>query len=67
MLPNEEGFLHPVINQEQCVDCGLCAKVCPVNTPVLKKEPQSAFCGWSNDENTRMTSSSVELLPNWRN
>lgn len=58
MLPNEEGFLHPVINQEQCVDCGLCAKVCPVNTPVLKKEPQSAFCGWSNDENTRMTSSS---------
>lgn len=30
ILPNEEGFLYPVVEQSRCVDCGLCGKVCPV-------------------------------------
>ena len=29
MQPNEEGFLHPVIDTSLCVDCGLCEKACP--------------------------------------
>lgn len=29
MLPNEEGFLHPLIDTSLCVDCGLCEKACP--------------------------------------
>lgn len=28
MLPDKEGFLYPIINQDLCVDCGLCKKVC---------------------------------------
>lgn len=28
MEKDEEGFLYPVINQEKCVECGLCKKVC---------------------------------------
>ena len=28
MVKDEEGFLYPVINQEKCVECGLCKKVC---------------------------------------
>lgn len=30
MLPDEEGFKYPSINKEQCIECGLCEKVCPV-------------------------------------
>lgn len=30
MLPDEEGFLYPVVDSAKCVDCGLCDKVCPV-------------------------------------
>ena len=30
MEPDEEGFLYPVVDQELCVDCGLCRKVCPL-------------------------------------
>lgn len=28
MMPDEKGFLCPVINQEKCINCGLCEKVC---------------------------------------
>lgn len=28
MMPDREGFLYPEINQELCIDCGLCRKVC---------------------------------------
>lgn len=30
MLPDEEGFLYPVVALDSCVDCGLCEKVCPI-------------------------------------
>lgn len=30
MITDEEGFLQPKINQELCIECGLCAKVCPI-------------------------------------
>ena len=28
MQPDVMGFLYPVVNKDQCVDCGLCEKVC---------------------------------------
>lgn len=34
MKPDEEGFLYPKINQELCIDCGLCRKVCPLQNQV---------------------------------
>ena len=34
LLPDKEGFLVPVIDQNLCVDCGLCKKRCPQNLPV---------------------------------
>lgn len=30
MCEDEEGFLHPYINNERCSGCGLCIKTCPV-------------------------------------
>lgn len=27
---DQEGFFYPVFNQNLCIDCGLCEKVCPV-------------------------------------
>ncbi len=31
MIPDEEGFLFPVVDQERCTSCGRCVRVCPVN------------------------------------
>ena len=37
MKPDEEGFLHPVIDLELCNNCDLCRTVCPVAN-VKKKQ-----------------------------
>ena len=28
---DEEGFVYPHIDEEACVNCGLCYKACPAN------------------------------------
>lgn len=30
MVEDEEGFLYPKINEEKCVRCEMCIKVCPI-------------------------------------
>lgn len=27
---SREGFLYPIIGQSECINCGICEKVCPV-------------------------------------
>ena len=51
MQEDSEGFRYPFVNQELCVECGLCEKVCQYLEPVAKhQENQRAFGGHINDE-----------------
>ena len=34
MQENDEGFLYPQKNLFDCIDCGLCSRVCPINKPL---------------------------------
>lgn len=43
MLPDELGFVHPVIDIDKCVDCGLCRKNCPVNHLQPLLYPQECY------------------------
>lgn len=43
MSPDACGFLHPVISQDTCVDCGLCVKTCPVNNAAVLSTPQKCY------------------------
>ena len=36
MQEDEEGFLYPVLNEDACVNCGLCEKVCPMTHGIEK-------------------------------
>ena len=36
MIPDEEGFKYPVVDNVKCVGCGLCEKTCPVLQPKSK-------------------------------
>lgn len=38
-----EGFLYPVLNEDLCVNCGLCKKVCPYDNAFSGVEPSSVY------------------------
>ncbi len=59
MKPDKEGFLHPVVDSESCIDCGLCSKTCPVlNLPAVPKTGTKAYAAIFSDESARMKSTS---------
>lgn len=58
MAEDKEGFLYPQIDTTDCVDCGLCEKVCPVLHPVQAKERTAVFAAVNNNSEVRMQSSS---------
>lgn len=58
MKEDEEGFLYPVIEKENCIYCHKCEKVCPVqNTDHLNTKTET-FVGYSKNDEIRNQSSS---------
>ena len=46
------------INEELCVNCGICTKVCQNNRKIDLEHPKSWYQGWIDDEQLRKKSSS---------
>ena len=60
MREDREGFFYPVVEQEQCVSCGLCISVCPVLHFYKKEayqEPE-VYAGWNLEDDIRISSTS---------
>lgn len=55
---NEEGFLFPKIDEEKCINCGKCKRVCDDNTNHFKLKPLASSAAVSNNSETRSLSSS---------
>lgn len=58
MQQDNEGFLYPQVDENTCIDCGLCEKVCPIVHPYEKREPIKVLAAINKDEEIRMQSSS---------
>lgn len=59
MVCDEQGFLYPKVNPKECVECGLCDKVCPyVNHNRPQIDIEKTFIGINQDELIRGKSSS---------
>ena len=60
MVEDEEGFLHPKIDAQQCVLCHKCEKTCPIlNVEVISDEFETkAYAVINNDDEIRAQSSS---------
>lgn len=43
MKADKYGFFYPDINQDKCVDCGLCVATCPVHHPVKIVYPSDCY------------------------
>ena len=64
---NDEGFYEPIIDEQLCIDCGLCDKTCPrVNTPI-RHSALKAYYGWINDDDVRKKSSSGGIFSAFAN
>lgn len=55
---DSEGFLYPEVNEETCIDCGLCEKVCPIINKADKIAPLKVLAAKNTNVDERMKSSS---------
>lgn len=57
---DSQGFFYPLVNQDICINCGLCDKVCPIKN--VKEYSLSSdtpvYAAYNKEEEQRMTSSS---------
>lgn len=55
---DNDGFLQPRINAEQCINCQRCEKTCPVRHAVEKHTPVRSIVACSKDNEILLSSSS---------
>lgn len=58
MRPDKDGFLYPVVRTADCIDCGLCLKVCPHLNPADSRQPLAQWAAVNTDTSERLASSS---------
>lgn len=58
MQEDKDGFLKPIIDNETCIDCGLCLKKCIIASPCENKKPLETFAAVSSDRDLIVKSSS---------
>ena len=51
MLPNENGFIYPHINQEKCINCNLCQRVCSYQNQISAISDKKVFVAVANNTN----------------
>lgn len=49
---------NAIINENMCIECGACYKVCQYNNSPNMKSPEVWYQGWAEDEEIRKSSSS---------
>lgn len=55
---NEEGFLYPIIDNNKCVKCGICNKVCSIQYHAEVQTTMAVYAATNPDEYVRSQSSS---------
>lgn len=55
---DQEGFRYPIVSQDECINCCLCEKVCPVINQGNVREPLHSYAAKNNNEEERLKSSS---------
>ena len=58
LIEDDEDFLYPLFDEEKCINCGLCEKICPILNPQEKILPQEVLAVKNPNEEERMASSS---------
>lgn len=57
MVEDKEGFLYPVVDEEKCINCGICKKVCS-NNPMTNEFKIRVYAAKNKNEYQRANSTS---------
>lgn len=62
-MPNdEEGFFYPLVDENKCIDCGLCEEVCPIlnkrKDDVERYEKPFVYAAYNTNHEVRLDSTS---------
>lgn len=58
MVEDIDGFKYPVIDQDKCINCGLCVKTCPILNTKENESLNKCYVGYNKNEEVRLNSSS---------
>ena len=61
-----EGFKYPIIDDQRCIDCGICRRICPFNNAYdvsSNFKVPLVYAVKNKDEQCRLTSSSGGIFP----
>lgn len=58
MVENEEGFMHPVVDTDICIECELCNKVCHMQNSLKRVNTPFAYACYNLNDKVRNSSSS---------
>lgn len=59
MKEDEEGFIFPFIDEEKCINCGLCKKRCPQINSIIEERTPTVYAIQAKDSNVSKYSTSV--------
>lgn len=59
---NDRGFLYPVIDEEKCINCGICVKVCECYSETPKADKLNVYAVRHKDLEQQMNSRSGGLF-----
>ena len=65
MEEDEQGFLYPKVDEDLCVDCHLCEKVCPFIHQKQSEAPAMVCAAKNKDDKIRKLSSSSKRKMVW--
>lgn len=58
MRPDSEGFLYPVVDENTCINCGLCNNICPVLNQSEPRQPLHCYAAKNKNKDVLLKSSS---------
>lgn len=64
MKEDMEGFMIPSVDEDKCIECSSCLKICPENVhPSISEERKTAYAFQNKDEMILSHSSSGAFFP----
>lgn len=59
---DNEGYVYPYVNTDNCINCNLCQKVCPIYNEESERPPMYVYASKNKNEEIRRNSSSGGLF-----